>query len=145
MLAQETDEVPLEDWQQEKILIEEDVHAFIKNRKGREAWTLCFGEKTAPSPPIFLKGRRCVVLPRQARDRHERKNSNKTAFEKQVSCTALRTRRRGRHGSSCGRTKSPGWARSATASGRNQARKRISFAPFYTKNDHFTETGSGQT
>ena len=25
-----------------------------------------------------------------------------------------------------------------------EVRKRISFAPFYTKNDHFTKTGSGQ-
>jgi len=82
MLAQETDEVPLEDWQQEKVLIEEDVHAFIKNRKGREAWTLCFGEheRTAAfSPPLSstFQGQRCIGLPRQARDKHERKNANK--------------------------------------------------------------------
>jgi hypothetical protein len=74
MLAQETDEVPLEDWQQEKVLIEEDVHAFIKNRKGREAWTLCFGEhETTAAFPLL----RCIGLPRQARDKHERKNANK--------------------------------------------------------------------
>jgi hypothetical protein len=26
-----------------------------------------------------------------------------------------------------------------------EVRKRISFAPFYTKSDHFAKTGSGQT
>jgi hypothetical protein len=33
----------------------------------------------------------------------------------------------------------------ARTKGSCTVRKRISFAPFYTKNDHFTKTDSGQT
>eukprot|EP01043_Picozoa_sp_COSAG02_P002582 COSAG02_NODE_60_length_43475_cov_59.494582_10_plen_3160_part_00 len=42
MLAQDVEDSPLEEWQQEKVLMEDDIHAYIKNKRGREAWTLCF-------------------------------------------------------------------------------------------------------
>ena len=42
MLAQDVVDAPLEDWQKEKVLMEDEVHAFIKNKRGVEAWTLCF-------------------------------------------------------------------------------------------------------
>ena len=61
MLSDPTPDPPLEDWQQERVVLEEEVVAFCQNPKsGREGWTQCFGVVYTSSyqktwaPRVFL-------------------------------------------------------------------------------------------
>ena len=85
---------------------------------------------------------RVIILPRQARDKHRESTQTKSgAFSYssdkwQVSAPPF-TFEHLYHGEVYdARLALPGW---------DQVRSRPSLAPFYTENDHFTKTGSGQT
>ena len=84
---------------------------------------------------LYIK---CIILPRQARDKHRESTPKKCRFPSVAAATA------GTEGGA-GYEMSLKTVFMNYAIERGQVRKLPSFELFYTKHTHFAKTGSGQT
>jgi hypothetical protein len=84
---------------------------------------------------LYIK---CIILPRQARDKHRESTPKKCRFPSVAAATA------GTEGGA-GYEMSLKTVFMNYAIERGQVRKLPSFEPFSTKHTHFAKTGSGQT